>query len=315
MKNNISKTLISLTITIVLASNLAYAAQEYDATTTVDFTYQANLIMVKAQINGVPKDLIFDTGASRTTISSDLVKELGIKEVEKIKARGVGGEVDASIVRIDSIKIGNIVLRDLSCGVTDLARICDLIGGSISGVLGYDFLSQLKITIDYKAKQLTFDKYKTESLAPFVITGDTFSSPKFKIKLVRPNQSWQFNTETPLPMIVLTIEKVNTSATIKIQAQEMQGPTLDALLPLVESAISAKIEDYKKISSNKLTSKAGEYYALEYSGKKDGTPMQFKQVVYKSAEYLYNITYSANVSEYKQSVKDFDGIIKSVSFR
>ncbi len=311
-KNNLLFSAIILAVLVLLFS--AYAAQEYDATTKVDFTYQANLIMVKAQINGVPKDFIFDTGASRTTISNELVKELGIKEVEKIKARGVGGEVDASIVRIDSIKVGNIMLRDFSCGVTDLARICTLIGGSISGVLGYDFLSQFKITIDYKAKQLTFDKYKIEPLASFVITGDTFSSPKFKISLIRPNQSWKFNTETPLPMIAVILKKNNTSATIRVQAQEMQGPKLDDLMPLVESAISAKITDYKKISSKKMTRKTGEYYELEFTGKEDNVKMQFKQVVYKSAEYLYNITYSAKISEYQQSVKDFDSIIKSISF-
>jgi hypothetical protein len=291
-----------------------YAAQEFDATTTIDFTYQANLIVVRVQINSVFKDFILDTGASRTTMSNALIKELGIKEVEKIKARGVGGEVDASIVRIDSIKVGDIVLKDFSCGVTDFKEICGLIGGGVSGVLGYDFLSQFKVTIDYQAKQLTLDKYKIEPLASFVITGDTFSSPKFKISLVRPNQSWKFNTETPLPMIALIMEQANTSATIRVQAQEMQGPTLDELIPLVESAISAKIDDYKKISDNKKTNKASEYYELEYSGKKDGAEMQFKQVVYKSDMYLYNITYSANISEYKLSIKDFDNIIKSVSF-
>jgi hypothetical protein len=303
-----------IALTILGGINLSYSAQAFEATTTTGFTYQANLIVVRIQINGVPKDIIFDTGATRTTISNDVIKELGIKEVEKIKAHGVGGEVDASVVRIDSIRIGDIVLRDFSCGVTDFKNLGGLIGKEVSGVLGYDFLSLFKITIDYKAKQLTFDKYKVEPLASYVITGDTFVSPKFKISLVRPNQSWKFNTETPLSMIAVIIEKANTSATIKVQAQEMQGQKLDDLLPFIELAISGKVEDYKKISSNKKTNKAGEYYEIEYSGKKDSVQMQFKQVVYKSAEYLYNITYSANISEYKQSVKEFDSIIKTISF-
>jgi predicted aspartyl protease len=314
MINKIYKVLLTLFIIVVSVPGIAYADMAYEATTSINFTFHANLIVVSAQINGVAKDFIFDTGATRTTISNNLIKELGIKEVEKIKARGMGGEVDASIVRIDSISLGNIVLRDFSCGVTDMDNIRNLIGGDISGVLGYDFLSQFRVTIDYQAKQLTLDKYKIKALEPFIITGDTFSSPKFKIKLIRPNQSWQFNTETPLPMIAVILEKVNTSASIRVQAQEMQGPTLEQLMPMVESAISAKIEDYKKILSNKKKGNTGDYYELEYCGKKDGTEMQFKQVVYKTSQYLYNITFSGTISEYKQSVSDFDRLIQSIYF-
>jgi len=311
-KNNLTNKLFVFGVFIFTA--LSCATQEFDASTTINFSFQSNIIVVRIRINGIPKDFLLDSGASHTTISNALSKELNLKVVEKVRGRGLGGEADVLIVHIDSIGVGNIILKDFSCAAMDFSNLAGLVNESVCGLLGYDFLSQFKLTIDYRARQVTFDKYKTEPVARFIITGDTFYSPKYKIKLVKPNQSWQINAETLASINVVILEKTNSSATIKIQAREMQGSTLDGLMPLVESTIKAQIENYQNISKNKKAGNAGEYFEFEYTGKKDGAPMQFKQVVFKGNEFQCNITYSTKVSEFQQSVKEFDDLIQSISF-
>jgi hypothetical protein len=309
-----SKVLCAVLIAFMLASGITCAAKKYDASTTVNFSYQSNIIAIRVRINGITKDFLLDTGASRTTFSDALLKELGIREIEKVRGRGLGGEHDVSIVHIDSIGVGDITLYDFSCTATDFSNLAGLVNDSVYGLLGYDFLSHFRITIDYQARTIRFDKYKDESSSRFIITGDTFFSPKLKIRLVRPNQSWQFDTNTPLSITTVMLKKENSSAVIQVKANEMQGTKLDKLMPLVKSSTKAGTENYQNISSSKKTGVFGDYYETDYTGEKDGVPMQFKQVVFKNHEYLYNITYSAKISEFQQSVIDFDRIIQSVSF-
>jgi len=281
-------------------------------TAIVDFHFRANLIVLKIVINGVPENFILDTGASRTTINRETTKGLGLKEAERTKARGVGGEVEASMVRVDSFAVGDIVLRDFTCGVVDMDELKKVIGGEIAGVLGFDFLSKFKITIDYKEKRLTFEQYEQEALEVFTIKGDRFISPKFKIELSRPDGSWEFITETPLPQIPVILEKKGVTGTVRIQVQEFHGLQLDQVIPFMESSISAQVKNFEKISSAKTKFGDKDCYVIEYKGRKDDADKRFKHLFFKVKENLYSVSCYANISEFASLCQDFDNIINSI---
>ncbi len=124
----------------------------------VEFRLVSNLIVVDAELNGVKKPLIVDTGASHTVLDTRTAAELGLDPGENAKAVGAQGPVEASMGTLESISVGTASLNDISFGQVDLSAIC---GGEIKepigGILGFNFLSRFKIGIDYRAKVLTLE--------------------------------------------------------------------------------------------------------------------------------------------------------------
>ncbi len=303
---------------IVLATLITFSslvlALDQPKTTTLDFELRVNLITVTADVNGVPKKFILDTGASHTVITDKLAQELGLIEVEKSKALGAGGEIEVSIARVDSFSIGGLVVRDLSCTVSGAEEMSCILGEDLSGVLGYNVLSEFTITIDYKAKRLTFTQYEKEELETAVVSGDQFTSPKFKVKLERPNQSWDFVTETPLPGMLVILEKQGTSARVTVSARELHGIELKDLAPILDMSLPAQVENYENISAVTKTIAGRECYVVEYKGKKDGVDKSFRLHSFKLNENLYTIKCSADDAEFVLLSSEFSEIANSVQF-
>lgn len=124
----------------------------------VEFRLVSNLIVVDAELNGVKKPLIVDTGASHTVLDTRTAAELGLDPGEKARGVGAQGPVEATMGTLESISVGTASLNDVSFGKVDLSTIC---GGeieeSIGGILGFNFLSRFKIGIDYEAQVLTLE--------------------------------------------------------------------------------------------------------------------------------------------------------------
>ncbi len=302
-----------LLITLIIVSSLAFALDQ-PKTTTVDMELRLNLIVVTVDVNGVPKKFILDTGASHTVVSDKLAEELGLEEVERSRARGAGGEIDVTIVRMDSFAIGGLVVRDLSCTVASSEDMTCMLGEDISGVLGYNVLSQFAITIDYESKQLAFTQYEKEELETAVVSGDEVTSPKFRMKLERPNQSWDFITETPLPDMIVILEKQGTSGSVTVSARELHGIALSDLVPILEMSLPAQVDDYEKVSDATKTIAGHECYIVEYNGKKDGVDKRFRLHSFKQDENLYTIKCSADVAEFAVLSSEFDEIANTFQF-
>lgn len=288
--------------------------EEQPKQTVVDFQLQANIIVLKLLVNGIPKNFALDTGASRSVIAKQDASELGLKEVMKEKGRGAGGEIEVSLARLNSLTLGNAVFRDFPCVVADLEEINKAVGGGISGILGFDFLSKFKVTIDYRERKLTFELYEHKELESFVIKGDLFISPRFKLELKRPDPSWEFIKETPLPQIPVILQKKGSTGKVIIQVQEVHGLSLDQLVPSLEASVAIQIKNFKKISSTKMKHESWDYYLMEYFGEKDGGDKQFKHFFIKIKEKLYSINFHADPSEFPSISQEFDKIFKSIRF-
>ncbi len=136
---------------------------------TVSFRLHSNLIIIDVLINGASRPFVLDTGASATVIDQRTAEELQLPDADKMEeahAVGCGPERTAvRFVRVDSLSVGGIHLSGLECGALSLGAICDKIGSEIAGVLGYDFLSRFKTTIDYREKRLTFESHEPANQA------------------------------------------------------------------------------------------------------------------------------------------------------
>ncbi len=116
------------------------------------------LILVPVEINGQgPFDFILDTGAGTSLLSTELGKKLGVKILGSKEGQSAGGAVSVSLAKVDSIAVGSARLDEVDVGLVDLSHIGNVVGAKIDGDLGYNFLKNYRITIDYQKCELRLE--------------------------------------------------------------------------------------------------------------------------------------------------------------
>lgn len=121
----------------------------------VEFDLAADQIVVDAHINGVGKRMIVDTGAGMTIINRRTVKALGLTDGANAVAGGAGDHVDPNIVELGSLSVGGATLHGVRGVSMDLTDVCRRVGEDVDGIIGADFLSEYRVTIDYSSRRLS----------------------------------------------------------------------------------------------------------------------------------------------------------------
>jgi predicted aspartyl protease len=117
------------------------------AETVINFTPGRHII-VDARVNGTTSaKLILDTGAGKTLLSPRVLAAAGVsltRGTVPVRARGVasGTDVDVQLVVVDSLavgeaRVGRMVVSSYEMNMPD-----------VDGLLGQDFLSRFRVTID-----------------------------------------------------------------------------------------------------------------------------------------------------------------------
>jgi Aspartyl protease len=105
----------------------------------VPFELIQNQIVFQVKVGGKgPFNMVLDTSADLSAVDSATAKELG--------AAG----------RLSQLELGGLTVKDLPVGSVDLSKITALTGKPIQGVLGYSFLKDRIIQIDYPASKIRF---------------------------------------------------------------------------------------------------------------------------------------------------------------
>jgi predicted aspartyl protease len=148
------------TQTLELRENGEFSATPDAMETRVSFqlaSAQKPLILLPVQLNGRgPYQLALDTGASTTVISSEMARELSVVGMPIPGVTGGGGSLLASAAKLDSIAIGNATAEDLAVVILDaLKPLSEAVGKRIDGILGYNFLCDYTVTVDYPRELLT----------------------------------------------------------------------------------------------------------------------------------------------------------------
>ena len=128
-------------------------------THTVSFKGSSSNIMVNVLINDLVRaNFVLDTGASLVVISRDIADKLGIGFRRGESAIYItladGRKVNANIVTIKSLRIGEIEGKDIEAAVLDYEENSDL-----EGLLGMSFLKQFMINIDAKNGKLIIEEF------------------------------------------------------------------------------------------------------------------------------------------------------------
>lgn len=130
--------------------------------TEVQFRHagECPLILLPVHVNEKgPYEFILDTGAAQTVLAAEIARELGIASTGAREGMGAGGKLTIQLGTVESLAIGSAYREELSVGITDeLERIASALGTKIAGVIGYDFLKNFRVTIDYTGQQLRLEQ-------------------------------------------------------------------------------------------------------------------------------------------------------------
>jgi Aspartyl protease len=123
-------------------------------------------IWAPVYINGRgPFRLVLDTGASHSVITAGVAEALGIQPQQRAALlRGVTGSATVAAVRIDSLRVGDLMMNS-----TSLPIVPDVFGGA-QGVLGPEGLADKRILIDFVGDQIIIARSKGERAPPGFLT-------------------------------------------------------------------------------------------------------------------------------------------------
>jgi predicted aspartyl protease len=115
------------------------------------FQLRGNHIYVKGELNGNPADFMIDTGAHSTIIDIIRAKEKGcdVGPLDQ-KVYGIGGEAPAALTKVREIKLGESIIKDQVLLSVDLFKDIPNAVRDHDGILGAEFMSQLRAVISYK---------------------------------------------------------------------------------------------------------------------------------------------------------------------
>jgi predicted aspartyl protease len=119
------------------------------------------LLLLETMVDGKgPFRFVLDTGAGGTIVSPELAKKLNITPIEPKKQRkaiGAGGQVGVRMGQVRSFQVAEVRREGLHVAIMDLAGISQAVETELDGIIGYNFLKQYRVTIDYPNRTVSFE--------------------------------------------------------------------------------------------------------------------------------------------------------------
>jgi len=139
-----------------------------------EYIEDTHFIGVPTYLNGLgPFQLVLDTGSGGNVITPGAANRLGISKDQSVAelrvkspgstdcddgCQGVGGFAEGYAAQLDSLTVGNVKMEKPTVGVIDL-KVVSPRGEIIQdGIIGFPFLKDLELLIDYPNKRLAFLK-------------------------------------------------------------------------------------------------------------------------------------------------------------
>lgn len=125
----------------------------------VPFEFEHNQIILEVKIAGKgPFYMLLDTNTDPSAIDAATAREIGLAVGSK-GSSATGGGTETNMVyptQLPTVEIGSVVAKDVAAASIDLSKIKERIGRPIQGVLGFSFLKDRIVQIDYENLKLRF---------------------------------------------------------------------------------------------------------------------------------------------------------------
>lgn len=155
----------------------------------IPFELVDNLIYVQTRVNdSVPLWFILDTGASASILNERVAKELGLRAGRRERGTGTGGAIEVGMIDHVSLSLPGVTVTDQTIGAFPLDTFAPVAARSVGGIIGYDFIKEFVVEIDYSRRVINLYDPKTFSyrgagqLIPLRIARTPFIDAKLLIE-------------------------------------------------------------------------------------------------------------------------------------
>lgn len=162
------KKLLSISLLLLAATFHLYAQQRTPAEIPFTLTGQGH-IMIKASVNGIEGNFIFDTGAGLNLLTKKFADKVGsVKKTEGfyVGHRATGEAIETDIFLIDHLKLGTTDIAGQKTAVLD-------VNFPLDGLISLMPFKDIPLTIDYTNKKLVLGNIpKDGKTIPLQISAD-----------------------------------------------------------------------------------------------------------------------------------------------
>jgi predicted aspartyl protease len=125
-----------------------------DGVSSVDLTADfADHVYVPVRVGGTDVEFVLDSGASGIVVDTNVARRAGLTFYGE-HGHVVAGRARYARAIVPELHVGPLAMRDVMVGVIPLGWTGKR-GARIGGLLGFDFLAQLGVTIDYEHRRVT----------------------------------------------------------------------------------------------------------------------------------------------------------------
>jgi predicted aspartyl protease len=125
-----------------------------DGVTSVDLPADfAEHVYVPVRIGRTEVEFVLDSGASGIVLDANVARRAGLRLYGE-HAHVVAGRATYARAVVPELRVGPLAMRDVMAGVIPLGWTGKR-SSRIGGLLGFDFLAQLGVTLDYEHRRIT----------------------------------------------------------------------------------------------------------------------------------------------------------------
>jgi len=133
----------------------------------IPFLMTDPLPVLTIEFNGVPVQMIFDTGANTFILDNEIASAMGIEWVSKAMGTFGGGlKAEVGFGKVDSVKLGDVTLKQVPIAILPTKRFSPAFDGGkyiLGGFIGTAALRQFLSTLDYKNGRLVLRERTKEN--------------------------------------------------------------------------------------------------------------------------------------------------------
>lgn len=120
------------------------------------FEFTASQVMFQARAGGLPLTVMLDTAVDPSALDSAAAKALGVQSGAEQAGDGFGsGTFSYRPAILEALSIRDQSFGPVEVAVGDLSALASRTGGRLDAILGYSFLKDHPVLIDYPANRLT----------------------------------------------------------------------------------------------------------------------------------------------------------------
>lgn len=128
----------------------------------VPFNFENLHVLLPTFVNGAgPIWFILDTGSNDNIVNQSRLEEFHLKTYGSLQTEGGANTTSGAFLESVTLRVGDVETRNQHAAVLPLDGLEKVFGLPVGGLLGYDFISRFVLTLDYRAKTLSFSDPRT----------------------------------------------------------------------------------------------------------------------------------------------------------